>query len=214
MIAAAINQHALERNGPYVLDVRPMVRSRKLPNDYFRVVAHANGFVTRGVAFRFFGLQGCGALPDIVGWNAGAWLTEYGEIADNLVFVAEDAFGDQYGYSYREAVPRLVKFWCEGGDIAPLPYESLEDWLRDAVLTTGPSAFDRALYVEAQRRELRPGPSEHLSFALPLVTGGEYSVENLEVLDSQFHLHLLGQMSRRNRTLPEGTRIRRFWSES
>jgi hypothetical protein len=214
VIATAIAEHAQERNRPYELDVRPVVRSRRLPNDYFRILAHANGFVTRGAAFRFFGLDPCGALPDIVRWNASAWLTEYGELADDLVLVAEDVFGDQYGLSYKDGSPRLMKFWCEGGEAVPLPYDSLEDWLHRAVLVASSSAFDRELYREAQQRGLRPAATEHLSFALPLITGGEYGVENLEVLDGQFHLHLLGQLSRKNRSLPEGTRIRRLWPES
>jgi hypothetical protein len=214
MIAEAIASHSEQRNLPYVLDLRPTVASRRLPNDYYRVLQHANGFLVRGNAFRFFGLEPCGALPSIAQWNASAWVAEYGDLVHDLVFVAEDVFGDQYGFSYREGTPRAIKFWCEGGEVESLVCESLDQWLVATVLVAEPSVFDAALIRKARQRGLEPAPNQHLSFELPLVTGGKYAVGNLEVLDSHVHLHLLGQLSLKNRSLPEGARIARFWTES
>jgi hypothetical protein len=214
VIAGLIADYSDKRNGPYALDAQPSIGAHKLPHDYFQILAHANGFVTRNADFRFFGLEPCGGLPDIKTWNAGAWVSEYGELVRDIVFVSEDVFGDQYGFSFRDSTPRLTKFWCEGGKLEPLPHASLEEWLLRAVLTSAPSFFDQRLCAEARRSGLQPEASEHLAFALPLITGGEYGVGNLEVLDAQFHLHLLGQLSLKNLSQPEGARISRFWPES
>jgi hypothetical protein len=215
MIAEVIVSQSEERNSPYQLDLRPPVSSRSLPNDYYRIVGQANGFVVRGGVFRFFGLEPCGRLPSVEQWNTSAWVREYGDLVRDLVFVAEDAFGDQYGFSYREEALHPIKFWCEGGEVERLACDSLEQWIVTTVLVSEPSAFDARLIRMAQQEQQRsPAAHEHLSFTLPLIAGGEYTVGNLEILDSQFHLHLLGQLSLRNRSLPEGARISRFWSES
>src|SRR5262249_40779891 len=146
--------------------------------------------------------------------NAEPWIAEYRELTKDIVFVAEDLFGDQYGFSFRDDAPHPVKFWCEGGAIENLSYDSLEDWLLRTVLVSEPSAFDWRLSSTVAQQYLKPTVTEHLSFTLPLIAGGEYTFDNLEVLDSRFHLNILGQLSVKNLSLPEGIQITRFWSES
>jgi hypothetical protein len=137
-------------------------------------------------------------------------------MAEGLVFFAEDAFGDQYAFRFSRSgvAAGLVKFWCEGGEIEELNAGDFEAWLLDVMRTDGSSILNRELAATALQKGLRPSITEHLGFALPLITGGKEDVENIEVVDRAFHLHVLGQLSLKNHLLPEGERIARFWSES
>jgi hypothetical protein len=192
------------------------VNECQLPDSYCSLLETANGFVLKRSWFRLFGVKPGLAHLDIHEWNRSPWIAEYGELAAGLVFFAEDVFGDQYAFRFVSPTrePTVVKFWCEGGEVQDLGVTSLERWLLDTVFSGEPSFLDRSLAVAAFQKGLRPSGKEHLSFILPLVTGGSAEVENLEVLDRVFHLHLLGQLSLKNQRLPEGERIVRFWSES
>src|SRR5262245_40506529 len=101
MLQDAIATWSEHRNASYLSDVRPRVASYALPNDYYRIVGHADGFIVRDATFRFFGLTATGQLPSIEQWNAEPWIAEYRELTKDIVFVAEDLFGDQYGFSFR-----------------------------------------------------------------------------------------------------------------
>ncbi len=200
------------------LDVEPVVISgHYLPASYLELLRVANGFVLHRKAFRLFGIDTREAALDLRSWNRSSWVAEYGALAADLVFLAEDVFGDQYGLRYSDGAERnpvLVKFWCEGGETEVIEAESLHAWLTSCVLRETPTAWDSALARAALARGLAPSETEHLSFATPLVAGGDLEESNLEVMERVFHLHLLGQLSQKNRSLPEGARITRFWSES
>ena len=51
---------------------------------------------------------------------------------------------------------------------------------------------------------------EHLSFVVPLICGGKAEVENLEVMDAEAHLDVLGQFIDQMAGIPDGTRITGF----
>lgn len=194
-----------------------LVGSYRLPAAYLDFLRVANGFVSKGAAFRLFGIEPTVPALDLCEWNRSPWVAEYGTLATGLVFIAEDVFGDQYGLRFSDATdqdPVLIKFWCEGGETEVIEADSLSAWLARSLLREEPTALDWHLATTAFARGLKPSLAEHLSFALPLIAGGAAEVSNLEVADRAFHLHLLGQLSLKNRRLPEGARISRFWSES
>jgi hypothetical protein len=201
-----------ERNPPASVESPVVVRSHLLPEEYLFVVSLSDGFHLRQGIFRFFGLSACGPMPSIVDWNSSAWISEYGDALDHTVLFAEDVFGDQYGFQYMDAEqpPRLVKFWCEGGEVEPIKAENLEHWLLRSVVLDRPTVLDIDLAAAAALRGLKPHLDEHLAFSLPLILGGDYDVGNIEVSGNHFHLSLLGQVSVKNRSLPDGVRIRRF----
>lgn len=189
----------------------------KLPAPLVDVLRVANGFVLKAGLFRLLGASPADPAADLTEWNKSQWIREYGELADRTLFFAEDIFGDQYGFRYQNPVddhPLLVKFWCEGGQVEPIRAESLTTWLLTAVLNDRPSAWDAELAGVAIQHGLEPRKTEHLAFCLPLILGGEYSMKNLEVLDRTAHLCLLGQISRRNSRLQEGSMITHFRDES
>ena len=191
--------------------IAPIVR-RVLPVDYIEVLKAANGFVTEKGWFRLFGTNPLGVrLPSIDEWNASPWKKEYGGAFDGFYIIAEDVFGDQYGFLLEDgANARLCKAFCEGAKIERLEYPDLKDFLLRQVLVNRPTAFDFALADAAEKAGIRAGPSEHLAFQLPLICGGEYQVSNLTVESPSLHLGLLGQMTKRNASLEEGTKISRI----
>jgi hypothetical protein len=181
------------------------------PEEYLRVLRLVNGFVAKDARFRVFGIDPSEALLDVQRWNRAAWKNKYGGLAKDLLLVAEDVFGDQYGYQVKEGSPRLVKFWCEGGEVEDLPAKGgLEPWLLEHVLTSEPNAFDLVLAEAAAGEGLNPSVDEHLSFVLPLIAGGTTTVDNVEIAQRDFHLNILGQLSVQMHGVPEGTRISRF----
>lgn len=200
---------------PHLNSEPVLVRGFQLPASFLAVLQVANGFILKRKLFRFFGIDPELPALDLCLWNRSPWVTEYGDLVANLVFIAEDIFGDQYGLRFaheNDRYPELVKFWCEGGQTEVVAVESLHSWLNSFVLDERPRAFDDELASAALGRGLSPSEVEHLSFSLPLVVGGATDVQNLEVMERGFHLHLLGQLSQRNRGLPEGAAIRRFRS--
>jgi hypothetical protein len=194
-----------------------VVRGYHLPTTYAELLNIANGFVLKHQTFRFFGVDPMISALDLHGWNQSPWIGEYGNLAAGIVFIAEDIFGDQYGLRFTglgDRDPAFVKFWCEGGETETIASESLAGWLASSVLRKEPTILDWELASAAFKRGLTPSGTEHLSYSLPLIVGGDAHDSNIEVADRVFHLHLLGQLSVKNRKLPEGERIRRFWPES
>jgi hypothetical protein len=190
-----------------------VIKGYALPVDYIDIVGMANGFATEDGFFRFFGINTDLGFGDIHDQNEATWIEEYGALCERLVFVAEDVFGDRYAFAFYQAektVASLVKFYCEGGEVEALPFLHLSDFLSASVLRAEPTAFDYELACASFDAGLRPTLNEHLAFKLPLVAGGEYSLENLEVESSMLHLSILGQMTSQIQSLPTGAAIVRF----
>jgi hypothetical protein len=148
-------------------------------------------------------------MPSISTWNSSEWKSAYGEIAKNLIFFAEDIFGDQYGYRFRASDSELVKFFVEGGKVE-LVHGGIDELIRAFITPQKSSLIDYSLAEKAFCVGKHPTAGQHLAFRLPLITGGDYTVENLHVESVEMHLGLLAQMSVKNLQLPDGTQIRRF----
>lgn len=183
-----------------------------LPTEYLDVLAVANGFVLKGGRFRFLGLRPADEHLDALRWNEAPWISEYGRSAHGIFFIAEDVLGDQYGFLSRrgKAPTQFVKFFCEGGEIRAIGARGLQEWLLAEVLGAQPTAFDDSFVVGALEAGLKPGLGEHLAFILPLICGGALALDNLEVAEREFHLHLLGQLSSQARAVPDGAPIGGF----
>ncbi|MCA9140949.1 MAG: hypothetical protein KDB00_29460 [Planctomycetales bacterium] len=179
-----------------------------LPVSYRTVLLHANGFSTRDGVFRLFGTERLESLPNIYDWNESTWRKGYGDIFDGILVVAEDIFGDQYGYERESS--SLVKVFCEGGERQVIDSSDLVSFLKTSILVDEPNAYDVQMVRQAFKAEMRPRLDEHLAFELPLIANGEYDITNLHVESTPLHLGVLGQMSLKNRGLPDGTPIRHF----
>lgn len=175
------------------------------------LIARANGFITRNRIFRVFGTEGDEIVPSIQEWNNSEWKLEYGNKTHNLLFFAEDIFGNQYALQTHDEKVSLVRFQCEGGEV-----ETVSGGVKaliDAFISPETSALlDWALVKTAFQRGLSPNPNEHLAFELPLIAGGDYSIDNITVESTELHLGTLSQLSRELQNYPAGVRITRFIS--
>lgn len=188
--------------------VEKVVRGQMLPGDYWRVVQASDGFSTENGFFRFF------SVAEVVSRNEAEWVAAYGRILDGFVFVAEDIFGDLYGYAFDvEGGSVLTKLFCEGGGREACEPGVLADFLRERVFSGDPAAFDAGLAERALLSGIAPSGDEHLAFTLPLVAGGEYALENLSVEPVALHLGVLGQMSLANLEASDGALIGGFREE-
>lgn len=175
--------------------------------DYRALLSEANGLEVHGGLFRLFGAgEGC-LGRDAIKWNAGAWRTAY-KLADTLVFWGENIFGDEFGYDL--ASKRLVIVRCEGGQVDALASQTIAECLHRLVFDDPETWIEMSLVRGAFASGLHPSAHEHLSFGLPLICGGAADVSNLEVLEGEAHLEILGQLLEQGRELPEGTKIGRF----
>jgi hypothetical protein len=216
MIDRSLIETACEHVGrPRKNQTRAVVNGYTLPDAYGEILQIANGFSLKQSAFRFFGIGTTVKALDLHDWNSKPWVAAYGPLAKGLVFFAEDVFGDQYAFRYRKksARPTLAKFWCEGGKVEESGAASFQTWL-ERFLSRQEQSVDWSLAAAAFRRGLKPKIVEHLSFALPLITGGNDELSNLEILKRDVHLHILGQLSLRIQSLPEGASIEEFQSEN
>ena len=202
-LADLLDAHAAHRGEPF-RGPTVEVRGTSLPAEYWSVLRQVGGFSTRGGQFRFFDVEAMCAR------NEGGCFDPYGERGRGFVAVAEDVFGDGYGYVSGREGSGLCKFLCEEGRIEPCEPAALEAFLCERVLEPSPDAFDVALARRAWAAGLRPGPDEHLALALPFHAGGAYVVENLVVESVGMHYGVLGQLVRAVGHLPDGAAIAGF----
>lgn len=183
-----------------------VVRGHSLPSEYWHLVRASNGFETSSGFFRFF------SVGMTASRNSVEWVSAYGRLLDAFVSVAEDVFGDLYGYAFDGGAHALTKLYCEGGEREACEPDDVVEFLRRRVFPDPAAAFDSGLAERALLAGLSPETDEHLAFALPLVAGGTRSLENLTVEPASLHLGVLGQLSLANSEVPGGTPIRGFYA--
>lgn len=136
------------------------------------------------------------------GWNSrDGWRSRYGDLAEGLFFFAEDIFGGQFAIRGED----VVSFDPETADSAVVG-SSLEDWaerlLTDFDLLTGhPVARDW------QRIHGPLGMGQRLIPKVPFVMGGDYSVENLYVLNASTGMEVRAELATQIRDLPDGAQV-------
>jgi hypothetical protein len=136
-------------------------------------------------------------------WNTvGTWKYAYGGVLDNIMFFAEDIFGDQFGIS-DDAV---VLFRSETGEIEPLA-ASLEEWASQVLVD-----FENLTgYRVAHEWQLAHGPigrGMRLTGKQPFVLGGGHDLANLYEADSVTLMRLRGDIYRQIRDLPDGAHVK------
>lgn len=178
------------------------VRGHPLPRDYWHLVRASDGFETTNGFFRFFSVR------EAVSRNGIEWVAAYGRLLEGFVSVAEDVFGDLYGYAFDAGACVLTKVYCEGAEREVCEPDDVVEFLRRRVFLDPPRAFDAGLAQNAWLAGLKPARDEHLAFVLPLIAGGTHTLENLTVEPVALHLGVLGQMSLANSEVPDGTPLK------
>lgn len=191
----------LSVTGPPLGDPQPDVGG--LPPELGAFLSRKNGFLAFESALHVLPST---PVPETVmsvqSWNReGLWRSSYAGMANGLYFFAEDIFGGQFAFSSNG----VVSFDPETGDTEKLAPD-LEGWadrLLDEydILTGFPIAH--------QWQEIHgPLPLGHrLLPKRPFVLGGEFTVENLYVLDASQGMCFRGEIATQIRDLPDGATI-------
>jgi hypothetical protein len=167
-----------------------------------KLLAQKNGFYAFEGALHVFPARADAGEMGIELWNsASSWRDEYHGLADGCFFFAEDVFGGQFCL-YDGAV---ASFDPETGEKSFLAAD-VQGWVRKIldeyeVLTGQPLAH------QWQRRH---GPIPHgqrLVPKIPFVLGGEFSIDNLFVLDAVRAMRSRANMAVQIKDLPEGAEV-------
>lgn len=160
-----------------------------------------NGFFAFESALHVFP-TGSSAVMSLEEWNAESlWRHEYGDLADGLLFFAEDIFGVQFAYDGHA----IWSFDPETGSREHFS-PTLDAWadsvLADYKVTTG--------YELAHEWQLEHGPLPLDHRLVPkqlFITGGTYSVDNLYSVTASQGMGFRGSIAAQIRDLPEGAQI-------
>lgn len=144
----------------------------------------------------------CTGLTLATKWNApDLWRDTYGDLATDLYFFAEDAFGNQFAIQN----DRIASFDAETGAVE-LFATTVEVWaermMTDYELLSG---FPLAHEWQTHNGPIAPG--SRLVPKIPFVLGGEFTVENLHALDAVKGMRWRGDLARQIRDLPDGASV-------
>jgi hypothetical protein len=139
------------------------------------------------------------------GWNAvSLWRNEYQDLAEGLLFFAEDVLQDQFCLSQKER--GVLRFRAETGK-TDFMADSLEKWA-EVILSNFRTETGWPFVHEWQ---LKNGPlplGKRLLPKVPFFLGGEYKVENLWAGNSLEGMRLKGDLAMQTRNLPEGGKVK------
>ncbi len=167
------------------------------------LLAAKNGFYVFESALHVFPDRATPPEHGLEVWNsAELWRSSYGELADGCLFFAEDTFGVQFCI----AGGRISTFDPETGERESIT-ASVAEWaavlLDDYQVLTG---FPVAHEWQVQNGPLPPG--KRLVPKKPFVLGGEFSLDNLYLLDAVTGMRVRGDLVRQIKTLPDGAQVR------
>jgi hypothetical protein len=170
--------------------------------ELLRLLRSKNGFYAFESALHVIPAGGPSASTDLVEWNGGRlWRAEYGDLAENCLFFAEDVFGNQFCIEDG----KMQLFDAETAD-REVVAEDLRGWaariLEEYETMTGYPLGHKwqSIYgsLESGRRLLP---------RIPFVAGGEYSVANLYAGDAVEGMRFRGNLARQIHSLPDGAKI-------
>lgn len=174
--------------------------------ELFDLLHQRNGFYAFEQALHVFpsGADTTGTMT-LEHWNTQTlWRSAYGDLAEDLLFFAEDALGDQFCLSKRERF--IFRFYSETGELTRLA-DSFEGWagmiLSDYEFETG---WPLAHKWQAQHGPLPLG--HRLQPKIPFIYGGAYEVENLWAGDAVKGMLFKADVARKVKDLPEGTQVK------
>ena len=161
-----------------------------------------NGFYALESALHVFPAGQAFVATSLEDWNAaGGWRSGYADMAEGLLFFAEDAFGGQFALRDEQ----VVTFDPETGEAQPLA-SSIEDWA-DQLLSDFEFLTGQPLAHEWQTRNGALPPGERLIPKVPFVLGGEYDVDNVYALDAAHGMAIRGELAVQLRDLPDGAKV-------
>jgi hypothetical protein len=180
--------------------------------ELYAMLTLRNGFYAFESALHVFPVT-ADPVSGLEAWNAESlWRHAYKDLADGLLFFAEDVFQDQFCLSrvrrsrFRAAKQGVMRFDAETGQTTFLA-DSIEAWadliLSDYSVQTG---WQLAHDWQALHGPLPLG--KRLMPKIPFILQGKYSLDNLYVGSPLEGMTFKGGVAMKIRDLPDGTKIR------
>jgi hypothetical protein len=167
------------------------------------LLSQKNGFYAFESALHLFPATAHSEEIPLSQWNTfGLWRHEYGELAHDQLFFAEDAFGNQFCLHQGQ----VCSFDAETGELKPLG-RSLEEWARHILddyqlLTAYP------LLHQWQLEHGRLPVGMRLMPKIPFVLGGEFTLQNLYPITSVSGMRTRGNLAKQIKDLPDGAQVK------
>jgi hypothetical protein len=114
-----------ESLAPKPTDLQEFLQEYPLGSELFQMLGQKNGFYTFEFALHVFPLT-ADSGTGLEGWNAASlWRNEFEDLAEGLLFFAEDILQDQFCLSKKQS--GVLRFRAETGQTV-LIAESVENW--------------------------------------------------------------------------------------
>jgi hypothetical protein len=138
-------------------------------------------------------------------WNSQSlWRNQYDDLAEGLLFFAEDALQDQFCLS--KSTDGVLRFHAETGQIEIMA-ESFESWAR-VILDDSLAQTGWPLLHQWQQKNGVLSEGMRLLPRVPFFLGGEYGLANLWAGDAAEGMRLKGDIAIKTRNLPKGAKVR------
>lgn len=161
-----------------------------------------NGFYAFESALHMFPSRCYPQTMDMELWNdMRTWKSEYEEVLEDILFFAEDVFGEQFGIRDDE----IIRFSPETCDIVRFS-GSLEGWAEKIL---NDYDFETGYGLASQWQKLHGAIpfGYRLLPKTPFFLGGKFEVDNLYLIDSVEAMKFRAEMWRQSKDLPDGTEV-------
>ncbi len=175
--------------------------SYALGPELFRKLQRKNGFYAFESALHVFPLRSAFGMS-LEEWNADAlWRNGYEDLAEGLLFFAEDIFQDQYCISS----DGVLRFFAETGATVLLA-DTIENWAEKLLSDyKRETAWPLASQWQDENGPLPEG--KRLMPKIPFFLGGEYAIENFWAGDSVEGMRFKANLAIQTRNLPSGSQV-------
>lgn len=162
-----------------------------------------NGLTAFEGGLRIFGATP-NLLPSLHDWNKQeGWRSEYGKlIKKDLVFFAEDVFGNQFAFDGK----RVVYFDVENGRATPFA-NSFSEWLL-MILEDPVDTLQLMPYKNWLRKGEQLEPSEHLCPTYPFIVKADPPLHELYRVNSIEDMRYKGHFAVQIKDVPDGAQIK------
>lgn len=150
-----------------------------------------DGFSAYDGALRFFD-------PEDTSWKY-QWGKYYGELMPNIKIFAADAFGTVYGLLDNGST---AIFWTETGEIEGLGVD-LDEFF-ELVYQDPDGTINLSLYQAAVEKFGNISVDKHFAFKVETALGGQLSIDNIVLMDSNDHFKALSKIAKQIKNIPEG----------
>jgi hypothetical protein len=184
--------------------IAELLSGYSLGAELFQMLEQKNGFYAFEFALHVFPLT---SDPEtgLESWNAESlWRNEYVDLAEGLLFFAEDSLQDQFCLSKKQT--GVYRFHAETGRLT-LVADSVENWAA-VILSKYKTETGWILLHEWQQKNGPLPLGRRLMPKVPFFLGGAYEIENLWAGNPLEGMRLKGDLAIQTRDLPDGATVK------